>query len=128
MKNLSPLPSRAILLALTGFCAGCVNGLLGAGGGIIVVLAVSRIMSDTLKSKNDAFTVALCVMLPISLVSCLIYSLRKSMSADGFGVFLLPALVGGAIGGALLGKIKASAVKKLFSALVVLSGILMIVR
>ncbi len=124
------LNDRGVLikLVLAGLLAGLVNGLLGAGGGIVVVVALTRLLGNRLKDKNDAFATALCVMLPISLLSVVLYSLRGHMSTEGFGIFLLPALIGGAIGGFLLGKLKGTFVKRLFAILVIISGILLIVR
>ena len=118
----------ALKLSLAGLLAGVLNGLLGAGGGIIIVFAVSRLLTDIDKDKNGAFAMALCVMLPVSALSCAIYAMRGHMSLDGFGVFILPAVIGGAVGGALLGRIRSDLLKKLFSALIVVSGIILIVR
>lgn len=118
----------SLLLLLTGLAAGFVNGLLGAGGGIIIVFALSRIFPQMADDKNGAFAAALCVMLPISVLSCAVYASRGSMSSEGFGIFILPALIGGALGGILLGKINSAFLKKLFSALVAVSGIILIVR
>ena len=115
-------------LLLAGFAAGVVNGLLGAGGGIITVFALRAIYKEKMSKKNDVFAHALCVMLPLSLLSCIIYFVRGSFSADGFGVFIIPAVLGGAVGGALLGKIRTELLGRLFSALVIVSGILLIVR
>ena len=128
MKQIARPTARTLYLLLAGFAAGCANGLLGAGGGIIIVLAVTKLMSARLAHKNDAFSIALCVMLPISALSCIIYTFRGHMSTDGFGVFILPAITGGILGGFLLGKLGSTFVKKLFAALMVISGILLIVR
>ena len=115
-------------LCLAGLLAGAINGLLSAGGGIVVVLAISRLLGDSLENKNDVFANALCVMLPLSLFSCIIYSANGNLITQGFGAFAIPAIIGGAVGGALLGRLKASFVKKLFSTLVIISGMLLIVR
>ena len=115
-------------LILTGLAAGFTNGLLGAGGGTVVVFGIARVLKGRLKNGNDVFSTALCVMLPISALSCLLYLTRGHITTSGFGVFALPALLGGAVGGALLGKIRSEYVKKLFASLVVISGILLIMR
>ena len=117
-----------VKLALAGTLAGFANGLLGAGGGIITVFALSKVMSGQLRGKNDTFANALCVMLPLSLLSCIIYAARGHMSVSGFGVLILPAIIGGALGGFLLGKLNASFMKRLFAGIVIISGILLIVR
>ncbi len=115
-------------LLLAGFAAGIMNGLLGAGGGIITVFALTRIYKEKMAEKNDVFAHALCVMLPLSLLSCALYLARGSFSTDGFGVFVLPAVLGGAIGGLLLDKLRGDVLRRLFAALVIVSGILLIVR
>lgn len=115
-------------LLLAGLLAGFLNGLLGSGGGIIIVFALSKVLSDTVTGKNGAFATALCVMLPISVLSCAIYAFRGHMSLDGFGIFIIPAVVGGALGGLLLGKLRSDLLKTLFSALIAVSGIILIMR
>lgn len=115
-------------LALAGLCAGVVNGLLGAGGGIVVVFAIAKLLPEIASDKNGAFATALCVMLPTSVLSTIIYSSRGHMSLDGFGIFILPAVIGGAVGGFLLGKLGSSILNRLFAALIVVSGIILIIR
>ncbi len=128
MKKIISGQTDILKLLLVGFFAGAVNGLLGAGGGIIIVIGVGKIFGSRMSDKNDAFATALCVMLPVSVLSCVIYALRGNMRLDGFGIFIIPALLGGAVGGLLLGKLSTKFIKKLFAGLVVISGILLIVR
>lgn len=129
MKNFSLMRGGVVLkLLIIGLAAGVTNGLLGAGGGTVIVYGIASVLGKQLKDGNDVFATALCVMLPVSVVSCIIYAARGHIQTDGFGVFAIPAIVGGVVGGLLLGKIKSAAVKKLFSVLVVISGILLIIR
>ncbi|MBE6707356.1 MAG: sulfite exporter TauE/SafE family protein [Ruminococcaceae bacterium] len=128
MKIFSEKKAKGIKLSLAGLLAGTVNGLLGAGGGIIIIYALNKIIGEKELDKNGAFATALCIMLPISVLSVLIYSSRGHISMEGFGVFLLPAIIGGALGGVLLGKLNTAFLKKLFAGLVIISGILLLVR
>lgn len=128
MKIFSEKKAKGIKLSLAGLLAGTVNGLLGAGGGIIIIYALNKIVGEKELDKNGAFATALCIMLPISVLSVLIYSSRGHISMEGFGVFLLPAVIGGALGGVLLGKLNTAFLKKLFAGLVIISGILLLVR
>ena len=118
----------ALRLLATGALAGFANGLLGAGGGIIIVVALTRLMVDSLENKNDIFATALCVMLPLSAISTGIYLWGGHVSLDGLGELIPPAVLGGTLGGILLGRLDTRIVKKLFSAIMALSGILLIVR
>ena len=127
-RNRMPAWMRALLLAFFGFLAGFANGLLGAGGGIVIVLALTKLMTETELEHRDLYANALCVMLPISALSCARYALAGNFSAEGFGVYVLPAIGGGLVGGLLLSRLNAPILKKLFGALVIWSGILLIVR
>ncbi len=128
MKEIKISSGKAVVLCLCGLLAGFLNGFLGAGGGIIIVFALSKLIYSEENDKNAAFATALCIMLPLSGVSAIIYAMRGNISFDGFGVFAIPAIIGGAVGGLLLGKLKSDYVKRLFAALMVVSGILLIVR
>lgn len=81
---------------LSGALAGLINGLFGAGGGMLLLPLLSR----TTELKGHAlFASCVCVILPMSLVSAGIYFFR-----DGaFVTESLPYLIGGAVGGVLAG-------------------------
>lgn len=111
-----------------GFFSGLANGLLGAGGGIIVVYALSYSLGEKIKDGRDVFANALCVMLPISAVSCVSYAIAGNLTVSGIGVYAIPAIIGGIVGGILLGKIRLTALRKLFAALVIYSGIVLIIK
>ncbi|MBQ2715726.1 MAG: TSUP family transporter [Clostridia bacterium] len=114
---------RAILL---GFFAGLLNGLLGAGGGIILVRGATGVLPREYSDGRDIFANALCVMLPLSAVSAIAYVLRGSVSGVDFTPFILPAVIGGVGGGMLLAVIDTRLLRFIFSALVVWSGFTMI--
>lgn len=120
--------SAPILLIAAGLLAGFLNGLLGAGGGIPVVFFLSWFLGEALQDRRDLYANALCVMLPISTVSCIQYAFAGNVQTDGFGVYAIPAIIGGIVGGILLGRLRASVLKKLFGALVIYSGILLVIR
>lgn len=123
MQNRENGGARAILL---GFGAGLINGLLGAGGGILLVKGAQRILPREYREGRDVFVNALCVMLPLSAVSAIAYVLRGSVHGLDFAPFILPALIGGIGGGLLLSIIDTGLLRLIFSALVVWSGITMI--
>jgi uncharacterized membrane protein YfcA len=109
-----------------GFLAGLLNGLLGAGGGIILVRGADKILPGEYQSSRDVFANALAVMLPISAVSAIAYVLRGSVHGLEFAPFILPAIIGGVGGGLLLAVIDTRFLRLIFSALVVWSGFTMI--
>lgn len=124
-KNLS-------LLVIGGLLAGFCNGLLGAGGGIILVLALRTVLPPDSERSRATYANALCVMLPLSLFTLFRYGQRgvfsSGLSADLAPVYLLGAVAGGLLGGILLGRTGGKALGRLFAVLTLISGILMIVR
>lgn len=125
MKKIS---KSKLFLPIMGFFSGLANGLLGAGGGIIAVYALTCSLGDEIKDGRDVFANALCVMLPISAVSCVSYAIAGNLTVSGIGVYAIPAIIGGIVGGILLGKIRLTALRKLFAALVIYSGIVLIIK
>ena len=82
--------------ALSGAAAGFVNGFFGAGGGMIdVPLLVLRVGLEDKK----AFSSAISIILPLSIVSLVIYAKDGALEVKT----ALPYLLGGAGGGVLAG-------------------------
>ena len=119
---------KTIFLSATGFLSGIANGLLGAGGGIIVVFALQRAFAEEMGDSKDVFANALCVMLPVSAISCVLYAEGGNLTTSGMGLYAIPALLGGLLGGFLLGRLRLKSIKKLFAALVVYSGIMLLIK
>ena len=61
------------IITLTfGFLIGIINGLLGAGGGMIAVPALKKLGME----QKDAHRNAVAVILPLSVLSAVLYILR----------------------------------------------------
>ena len=117
--------NKGILLILLGAASGLLNGLLGAGGGILLIRGIDK-LRDGKGDARDAFAGSLSVMLPISAVSAIIYALRGNIIEIDVLELVLPAVIGGATGGLLLYKMDIRILKLVFSALVIWSGISML--
>ena len=85
-------------LAMAGTAAGAVNGLFGAGGGMILVplLTVLRCFSE-----KNIFPASISILLPICVVSITVGALHGQLALTA----ALPYLIGGAIGGIIAGKL-----------------------
>lgn len=120
------------LLVLGGLGAGFLNGLLGAGGGILLVWVLGRILADSTRKSSElhreVFANALATMLPISAVSAVTYALRGNLSISGASSYVFPAVFGGLFGAWLLDHLHAGTLRLIFSILMILSGILIILR
>ena len=117
-----------VLLLLGGFLAGFANGLLGAGGGIIIIFVLSKALKGIADDPRDKFANALCIMLPLSITSTVIYATRGTIRFSEFYPYILPALIGGLIGGIMLDKINVVFLKKIFCAILIFSGIMLIIK
>lgn len=117
-----------VLLA-TGAAAGFLGGFLGAGGGILLVYALSALNPDKSPAgvrNNFAATVA-CV-LPVTALSAVLYAEAGHFSlSDAYPLFI-PAAAGGLIGAWLLDRIDTAVLKKIFSVLVLWGGASMLLR
>lgn len=81
---------------LAGACAGAVNGLFGAGGGMILVPLLT-LLTDL--KEDEIFPASVFIILPICVVS-LIFT---AFSGSVLWKEALPYLIGSGIGGLLCG-------------------------
>ena len=81
---------------LAGLAAGLINGLFGAGGGMVLLPLLSK---TTDLKEQTVFANCVAIILPISVVSVIVYRLR----GGGFISESVPYLIGGAVGGVVAG-------------------------
>ena len=82
---------------IAGFCAGSLNGLFGAGGGMVLVPLLSTLAKI---DEDQIFSTSVSVLLPVCVTSLLF-----SQSWNAFSLTVsLPFLLGSAISGILAGK------------------------
>ena len=92
------MKKRYLGMILAGLCAGTVNGLFGAGGGMVLVPLLGLL---TELEGDEVFAASIAIILPICVVSLLVCDAPLPW-ADA-----LPYLIGSVIGGVtagLLGK------------------------
>ncbi|MBQ3063317.1 MAG: TSUP family transporter [Clostridia bacterium] len=115
------------LLLIIGLLAGFLNGLLGAGGGILIVMGLRLLFGKKTVNGRRFYTTAIAVMLPLSLVSVWQYAKRGHLPAITLGDMLLPALLGGLLGALLLRHMKPALLARIFAAVVLVSGIVLVI-
>lgn len=81
---------------LAGFCAGAVNGLFGAGGGMVLVPLLSLL---TPLEDDEIFGASIAVILPICIVSLTATAITGNVAWQQS----LPYLAGSAAGGLAAG-------------------------
>ena len=117
---------KIIPISLLGVLAGFLNGLLGAGGGIPLVMGMDLLLRKRLANGRRIFTTALATMLPLSLFSLRLYNQNSPSSAGTFVATLFPSLIGGVLGALLLGRLPTRVAKRIFATVMALSGILLL--
>ena len=106
---------KKIFTALGGFCAGIANGLLGAGGGMIVVPMLKK--SGISIVQSHATSVA--IILPICVLSAALYLTRGSVTIGQALPYLPWMLAGSVIGAWALPKLNKSLLRRIFGGLMI---------
>lgn len=90
---------KSIWLSLAGGAAGLINGLFGAGGGMVLVPLLGE---KTGLTEQERFPASVAIITPICVVS-LLFSARWDLSFSQIFPYLLGS-VGGGIAAGFLGK------------------------
>ena len=102
---------KAILLAVCGLAVGAVNGLFGAGGGM---LAVPVLTFAAGLGEKKAHATAIAVILPLCLVSTVVYAVRGTFDYSVLPPTIAGVLIGGLTGAVALKKLSAPVLNFLF--------------
>lgn len=108
-----------LLTYILGFLVGIVNGLLGAGGGMIAVPALKKLGL----SAKDAHRNAVAVILPLAVFSAVLYMFRGNVSVSDALIFIPGGLVGAGVGTFALKKISPKWLCVIFGGFMVYSGV-----
>ncbi|MCQ2564887.1 MAG: sulfite exporter TauE/SafE family protein [Clostridia bacterium] len=112
-------------IILFGAIIGLVNGFFGGGGGMIVVPMLTKMFN---MEQKKAQATALFVILPISLLSTIVYMCYNSIDfATGWPV-IVGIVAGGALGAGLLNKLRNDVVKGVFIFFMILGGAVMLFK
>lgn len=87
---------KAVGITLAGLCAGAINGLFGAGGGMVLVPLLTKVSG---LEDRAVFPASVCMILPICIISLF---LSTNVSGIPFPL-LLSYLAGSAAGGLIAG-------------------------
>ena len=92
----SPKGSPVTGALVSGACAGAVNGLFGAGGGMVLIPLLSRL---TPVEEDKLFPCSVATILPLCLTSLVVYGLHGSLPLAESGPYLLGSAAGGVAAG-----------------------------
>lgn len=116
------------LLAVSGIFAlfaGLLNGLIGTGGGVIMLLILYKIYKNDAGAAHAAVT---AVTLPMTVLSAALYLYREPAIISAAFPFLPAAAAGGAAGAALLGRAKPKTVSLVFTVMTLAAGTVAVLR
>ena len=116
--------SKLFLYALFGVLIGFINGFLGGGGGMLVVALLLAI--GKLPQKN-AHATALMIILPISIISAIVYLLNGTGDWEKILYATIGVVVGGILGAFLLNKLNGKVTKLIFSIILIMAGVKMFI-
>ena len=117
------MKSRGFKLVLLGFITGIINGLFGSGGGMLIVPALVFLLG---LKEYKAHATAISIILPITIVSTIVYFFNKSISLKTSLFVMIGSLVGSFIGAKLLNKIPGNILRKGFGLVIIYSAVRMI--
>lgn len=120
MKNIK----NYLKTALMGVAVGLVNGVFGAGGGM---LAVPLLKSNGLSQKS-AHANAVAVILPITVISAVLYLVKGTVTLSDSFVFVPTGLLGSVIATFVLKKFSNAWLQKNFALFMIYAGVRLLTR
>lgn len=106
-----------------GFIIGLINALFGAGGGMIAVPFLKKCGL----SQKQAQATAICVILPLTVLSAAVYLLRGYFRLSDAAPFILFGFPGTLLGTVMLSKMKNSLLQSIFSLFMLWAGFRLVV-
>lgn len=114
---------RAFFDIIWGGIIGFVNGFLGSGGGMLVVPVLEKLKKY---SEKEAHATAIAVILPLSVVSAVVYSFNFNLDFVTIGVLSASVTVGGIIGCFCLKKFSGKVIRFIFALLMLAAGVMLL--
>jgi len=112
--------SQKIRCAIAGFAAGLANGFFGAGGGALLVPLFTRLAKI---DDRRAYASSVAVILPLSIVSAVVYYLKSDLDFALALPYLAGGLAGGLIGGRVFKRIPTVWLRRALAVIIVYGGV-----
>ena len=117
------LVKRKLFLILAGSLTGICNGLFGGGGGMITVPFLTMLCGYETKK---AHATAIAVILPVSVISAVIYTLKGFLKFDLSLAVGVGVIAGGILGALMLKKFSNKVIEKIFAVIMLVAGVKML--
>lgn len=105
---------------LAGGAAGLANGFFGGGGGSVLVPMLTRCCG---LDQRRAFATSVAVILPLCLLSVIVYFMRGGLELGTAWPYLIGGTVGGWLGGRLFKGVRVDWLRRGFGLLLIYGGV-----
>lgn len=105
---------------LAGVGAGAANGFFGGGGGMVLVPLLTRWCG--LEQRN-AFATSVAIILPLCVLSSIIYFFRGRLDFGLAFPYLVGGLVGGFVGGKTFRRLNMDWLRRVFALFILYGGV-----
>jgi uncharacterized membrane protein YfcA len=116
--------TKNIYLCVCGAFIGFANGFFGGGGGMLLVPALTFIAK---LEQKESHATAIAVILPLSVVTAVIYTLSGRIEIAGGLVVGAGVMAGGIAGALLLKKLPKKVLSAVFYIAMIAAGIRMVI-
>lgn len=107
-------------LPILGAVAGVLNGFLGTGGGMVLAIGLRKAYPG---QEKECMAISTASMMFLSFLSTILYSIGGHIGAKDVFPVILPALIGGALGSLVLGRIRHELFEILLGGMLLYSGL-----
>lgn len=115
---------KKIFYPVLAVLAGMINGLLGAGGGMLIVPLLKKCGLN----QRSTHATSVCIILPICLLSAIIYLLKGKVTVSDALPYLPFSVLGAVIGSLTLSKINQNFLRKLFGVFMLWAAVQLLIR
>ena len=114
------VPAQGRALPLLGVLSGMLNGFLGTGGGMVLAVGLRRAYPG---QDRQNLAISTASMMFLSFLSTILYSIGGHIGTKEILPVILPALLGGAVGSLMLGRIRHELLELLLGGMLLYSGL-----
>ena len=111
-------------LSVQGVGIGLVNGIFGAGGGMLAVPFLKKSGLD----QKSAHANAVAVILPITVISAILYLIKGNVVLSDSFIYIPTGLIGSVAATFLLQKFSNSFLQKVFAIFMIYAGVRLLTR
>lgn len=109
---------------ILGLICGFLNGLFGAGGGVV---AVPMLKSEGLEPKK-AHATSVCIIFFLSLVSAVFYFIGGRINLSASWIYIPGGVAGAFLGSVFLKKISNSLLRRIFGGIMIIFAVRLFLR